>query len=86
MSFQYVLAIADQNYASASMLLDSAIRAAEASSEGRPEEKQAIAQLYMNRGYCQQKLQTYRRALKVCHHRGGTPMFRPVCGVPAPGD
>ncbi|PNH05026.1 Tetratricopeptide repeat protein 13 [Tetrabaena socialis] len=58
MAFEFVSAVADQQWGPAGKVLDGAINACAS------DDKQALAQLLVNRGYCNQKLQLYRKALK----------------------
>lgn len=65
MAPDFIAALSEQKFAEAARVVDVAI------STCRPDDKEALAQLLVNRGYCQQKIQLYRKALKV----------RPVCRV-----
>ncbi|GIL49345.1 hypothetical protein Vafri_5718 [Volvox africanus] len=58
MAVSYAAAINEQKFTEAAKLVDVAIASC------RSDDKEALAQLFTNRGYCQQKVQLYRKALK----------------------
>ncbi|GLI61283.1 hypothetical protein VaNZ11_003633 [Volvox africanus] len=58
MAVSYASAINEQKFTDAAKLVDVAIASC------RSVDKEALAQLFTNRGYCQQKVQLYRKALK----------------------
>lgn len=59
MTVDFVTAAAEQKFTEAGKFLDAAIAACPI------QNKAVLAQLLVNRGYCQQKVQLYRKALKV---------------------
>ncbi len=58
MTSSYVSALTDGRWAEAAKVIDSAIQSAEVPTR---------LQLLINRGYCHQRLQLYRKALKAGH-------------------
>lgn len=62
-SSAFVSALADSKYAAAIKLLDGEILAAKEA--GSAAGSEALAELHYNRGACHQRLQLYRKALKV---------------------
>lgn len=62
MSSEVVIAAVDQNFFAALKHLDVIIQRKR---EQQPEELAGLAQLCLNKGYCNQRLQLYRKALKV---------------------
>jgi hypothetical protein len=59
MAPEFVAALREQKFTDAAKLVDVAFASCQAS------DKQTLASLLVNRGFCQQKLQLYRKALKV---------------------
>lgn len=60
----YETAIGNQNFSAIIKLLDVAIEMF----DGTSQSKEEYAQLLMNRAYCNQRLQLFRKALKVGQH------------------
>ncbi|KAG2493602.1 hypothetical protein HYH03_008119 [Edaphochlamys debaryana] len=58
MAPEYASALADAKFAEAAKILDAAVAAC------RPGDKEVLAQLLVNRGYCHHRVQLYRKALK----------------------
>lgn len=65
MAAEFLAAVVDGNFSGTVKVLDAAIK--EASAAAPP--PSTLASLYVNRGFCNQRLQLYRKALKVWHAR-----------------
>lgn len=59
MAFEFVSALAEQRYTECAKVLDASIAACD------PGDAQGRAEMLVNRGYCHQRVQLYRKALKV---------------------
>jgi hypothetical protein len=62
MAFEFVTAVVELNFSAALKFLDAATKQIK---ENEPNDSQGLAQICLNRGYCNQRLQLYRKALKV---------------------
>lgn len=62
MAFEFVSAVVDQNFSAAFKQLEAAVKAKK---EQNGTDVAGLALLCLNKGFCNQRLQLYRKALKV---------------------